>query len=190
MDSCFATLLTAPQVMRRFPDGVPQLDPIEDMQIDTADFKKLVRRIEALEDRLTSRKEYQHESILELCAQFERKLEIEVEIKKLSKSIRDVDQVILHEELRGMKKALRRLGFTNRENVVQLKGRVACEINASDELLLTEMIFNGVYNNLSPEQTVALVSCFVFQEKVSASCPFSLAFTPLRLCRCRPCRLT
>ena len=35
-----------------------------------------------------------------------------------------------------------------------------------DELLLTEMIFNGAFNDLTIEQCVSLLSCFVFQEKV------------------------
>jgi ATP-dependent RNA helicase DOB1 len=48
-----------------------------------------------------------------------------------------------------------------------MKGRVACEISAGDELLLTEMIFNGVFNDLTVEQTVAMLSCFVFSEKVT-----------------------
>ena len=37
---------------------------------------------------------------------------------------------------------------------------------SGDELLLTEMIFNGAFNDLSVEQCVALMSCFVFEEKV------------------------
>ena len=34
-----------------------------------------------------------------------------------------------------------------------------------DELLVTELLFNGVFNQLTPEQSCALVSCFVFQER-------------------------
>ena len=47
-----------------------------------------------------------------------------------------------------------------------MKGRVACEISSGDELLLTELVFNGAFNDLTVEQEVALLSCFVFQEKV------------------------
>ena len=47
-----------------------------------------------------------------------------------------------------------------------MKGRVACEISTGDELLLTEMIFQNVFNDLTVEQSVALLSCFVFDEKV------------------------
>jgi len=64
-----------------------------------------------------------------------------------------------------MKRLLRRLGFTNKENIITLKGRVACEINAGDELVITELIFNGTLNNLTPESIASLISCFVFQEK-------------------------
>merc|ERR1711962_1799858 len=51
-------------------------------------------------------------------------------------------------------------------DVIELKGRVACEISSGDELLLTEMIFNGEFNDLNPEEMVSMLSCFVFQEKV------------------------
>ena len=46
---------------------------------------------------------------------------------------------------------------------------MACEISTGDELLLTEMIFNGAFNGLTVEQTVALLSCFVFEEKVGSN---------------------
>ena len=81
-----------------------------------------------------------------------------------------------------------RLGFASASDVIEVKGRVACEISryslillslvipfsslslshlhSGDELLLTELMFNGAFNDLSVEQCVALLSCFVFQEKV------------------------
>ena len=47
-----------------------------------------------------------------------------------------------------------------------MKGRVACEITAGDELVLTELIFLGLFNDLDVDQSVALLSCFVFEETV------------------------
>lgn len=38
---------------------------------------------------------------------------------------------------------------------------------SADELLLTEMVFNGLFNDLTAEQATALLSCFVFQENVT-----------------------
>ena len=60
-----------------------------------------------------------------------------------------------------------RLGYASAADVIEMKGRVACEISSGDELLLTELIFNGAFNDLSVEQAVALLSCFVNEEKVS-----------------------
>jgi len=36
---------------------------------------------------------------------------------------------------------------------------------SADELLLTEMVFNGLFNALDVTQTAALLSCFVCDEK-------------------------
>ena len=44
------------------------------------------------------------------------------------------------------------------------KGRFSCEISTPDELVLTDMVFDGVFNDLSTEQAVALLSCFVHKE--------------------------
>ncbi|MCO5612956.1 hypothetical protein L7F22_067229 [Adiantum nelumboides] len=48
---------------------------------------------------------------------------------------------------------------------VLLKGRVACEINSADELVLTELVLDNVFGDYSPEEVVALLSVFVFQER-------------------------
>jgi ATP-dependent RNA helicase DOB1 len=56
-------------------------------------------------------------------------------------------------------------------SLIKLTSRVACEISSADELLLTEMIFQGAFNDLTPEQCAALLSCFVLQEKVEVRQP-------------------
>ena len=40
-----------------------------------------------------------------------------------------------------------------------------CFFFSVDELLVTELLFNGVFNELTAHQACALVSCFCFQEK-------------------------
>ena len=62
------------------------------------------------------------------------------------------------DRIKRMKRVLRRLGFTDKNNVVQLKGRVACEVNAgAQELLVVELIFNNVFSDLSVPQIAALL---------------------------------
>lgn len=75
-----------------------------------------------------------------------------------------------------------RLGFTSSSDVVEMKGRVACEISTGDELLLTEMVFQNVFNDLTVEQTVSLLSCFVFDERVENAARMQEELSgPLRL---------
>ena len=67
-----------------------------------------------------------------------------------------------------MKRVLRRLGFTDKNNVVQLKGRVACEVNAgAQELLVVELIFNNVFSDLSVPQIAALLVSKIQKAKES-----------------------
>lgn len=85
---------------------------------------------------------------------------------------------------------LRELKFIDENSTVLLKGRVACEvrflpspvarlslakltsfspssrqINSANELILTELILENILADFEPEEIVALLSCFVFQEK-------------------------
>ncbi|KAF9619904.1 hypothetical protein IFM89_009686 [Coptis chinensis] len=54
-----------------------------------------------------------------------------------------------------------KLGHIDADGVVQLKGRAACLIDTGDVLLVTELMFNGTFNDLDPRQVAALASCFI-----------------------------
>lgn len=69
------------------------------------------------------------------------------------------------DELKCRKRVLRRLGYASAADAIEMKGRTACEISSADELLLTELLYNGVFNGLEVPQICALVSCFVFEER-------------------------
>ncbi|QIW95136.1 hypothetical protein AMS68_000654 [Peltaster fructicola] len=64
---------------------------------------------------------------------------------------------------------LKDLGFIDDNTRVELKGKVACEIHSADELVLTELVLENVLADYEPEEIVALLSCFVFQEKTESS---------------------
>ena len=64
---------------------------------------------------------------------------------------------------------LKDLGFIDENFRVELKGKVACEIHSADELVLTELVLENVLADYEPEEIVALLSSFVFQEKTDAT---------------------
>ena len=113
-----------------------------------------------------------------------KRLELTSQIKTLNKKIASALSAIQMDDLKARKRVLRRLGFISTSDVIEQKGRVACEIKSGDDaLLLTELMFSGVFSEWSVQQTVAVMSCFCFQEKLRDSpttMPEELA-TPLRV---------
>ncbi|KAJ1502865.1 Exosome RNA helicase MTR4 [Coelomomyces lativittatus] len=137
-----------------------------DMKIESRKFKEVVEKRKYYEEvlhkhPLTSRPE----ELKVKYNQYLEKIKVSEKIKALRKEIKASQALLQHDELKARKRVLRRLGFTNEEDIVQLKGRVACEISTSDPLLLTEMLFNGVFTDLTVEQCVALLGVFTFLER-------------------------
>ncbi|KAI1095366.1 antiviral helicase [Rostrohypoxylon terebratum] len=158
------------EVERRFPDGLPVLDPIENMNITDDSFKKLLRKIEVLESRLLANPLHGSSMLPELWEQYSAKIARAEEIKALKKKIAKAHSIAQLDELKSRKRVLRRLGFINESEVVQMKARVACEISSTEghELLLSELLFNRFFNELSPEICASILSIFIFEEKVDA----------------------
>ncbi|KAA8649125.1 hypothetical protein EYZ11_000678 [Aspergillus tanneri] len=153
------------EIQKRFPDGIALLDPIENMGIKDDSFKRLLRKIEVLESRLLSNPLHNSPRLPELYEQYSEKVDLGSQIKATKKKIAEAMSIMQLDELKCRKRVLRRFGFINEAEVVQLKARVACEISTGDELMLSELLFNGFFNNLTPEQTAAVLSVFVFEEK-------------------------
>ncbi|EER04698.1 helicase, putative [Perkinsus marinus ATCC 50983] len=96
---------------------------------------------------------------------FTKRVHLHEEQTKCADILKNQNTVILRDELRSMKRVLRRLGFVDRNNVVLEKGKLACEISSCDEILLTELVFNNVFEGMSAEHIAALCSCLILDEK-------------------------
>jgi ATP-dependent RNA helicase DOB1 len=155
------------EVQKRFPDGIPKLDPIEQMNIGDGSFKDLIRKIEVMESRLVASPLHTSPRLERLWNEYAEKVRVSENIREIKKKIQDAHAILQLEELKCRKRVLRRLQFINEEEVVQLKARVACEISTGDELMLSELLFNRFFNDMSPEECAAVISCFVFEEKVN-----------------------
>lgn len=91
-----------------------------------------------------------------------------------------------------MRRVLRELEFVDSNDIVTMKGCVACEITTADELVAAELLFQNVFETLEVEAICAMLSCLVFQEKhdepeptdeillkcTSRCCSLSLAHSP------------
>ena len=158
------------EVKSRFKEGIPLLDPIQDLGITDEAFKTHLERAKTLAERMSAHKlssELPEEKRLELVAAFEKRADLKAQAKLLREKARSFQTIAMKEDMRKMKRVLKRLGHVDADGVIQTKGRTACEINTAHELVVVELIFGGVFNELSVEQCVALLSSMTFTEKNS-----------------------
>ncbi|XP_018121606.2 exosome RNA helicase MTR4 isoform X3 [Xenopus laevis] len=128
-DNRQSVLKSIQEVQKRFPDGVPLLDPIDDMGIKDPGLKKVVQKTEAFEHRMYSHSlnnDPNLESLYKLC---EKKAQIAVDIRAAKRELKKARTVLQMDELKCRKRVLRRLGFATAADVIEMKGRVACEIS-------------------------------------------------------------
>ena len=155
------------EVKKRYPDGPPLLNPVQDMKIKDQEFLNVLSMLEKFEKRLFAHPLHNSAELAGIYTKYLEKLELEKDLKQSKQALRQAKSLLQMEDLKHRKRVLRRLGYCNNADVIEFKGRVACELSSGDELLLTEMIFNGTFNDLSAPQCVALLSCFVCDERSS-----------------------
>ncbi|KAI9593337.1 translation repressor [Syncephalis fuscata] len=89
---------------------------------------------------------------------------LQTKIAELQRTISDQNLELLPDYEQRVQ-VLKILSYVDEHATVQLKGRVACEINSADELVLTELILENAFADDEPAEIVALLSGFIFHEK-------------------------
>lgn len=163
--------------------GLPLLDPVQDMKIRDEMFMKLMSKMDLLRKRLQEHPLNGHPEKESRICEYSEKMRLAEASRALVKRIRSANSILQMDEMKCRKRVLRRLGYVNEGDVIEMKGRVACEISTGDELLLTEMMFSGLFTELASDQLAALLSCFVFQEKGEAPKPRDELDAPLQRTR-------
>ncbi|KAF2672754.1 antiviral helicase [Microthyrium microscopicum] len=108
------------------------------------------------------------------CPNFLKHFTAEHDEWLIKETIAELQQLMSDQNLRLLPdyeqriEVLKELGFIDEHSRVELKGKVACEIHTADELVLTELILENVLADYEPEEIVALLSAFVFQEKTDS----------------------
>ncbi|KAL0410324.1 UNVERIFIED_CONTAM: DExH-box ATP-dependent RNA helicase DExH10 [Sesamum latifolium] len=153
-------LLAVLELEKRYPQGLPKLNPVKDMGINDPEFVELTNQIEELEQKLFSHPLHKSQDEHQIRS-FQRKAEVNHEIQQLKSKMRDSQLQKFRDELKNRSRVLKRLGHIDGDGIVQLKGRAACLIDTGDELLVTKLMFNGTFNDLDHHQVAALASCFI-----------------------------
>ncbi|KAL9227154.1 hypothetical protein vseg_002881 [Gypsophila vaccaria] len=164
IESRNSILLAVQELERRFPQGLPKLNPVKDMGIEEKEIVELIGQMEELEQKLASHPVHKSQDVHNVKA-FQRKAEVNHEIQQLKSKMRESQLQKFRDELKNRSRVLKKLGHIDADGVVLLKGRAAALIDTGDELLVTELMFNGTFNDLDHHQVAALASCFVPGDK-------------------------
>ncbi len=164
-DNRKAVMKSIEQVKKRFKDNTPLLDPVKDMKINEKPFKEIVKKIDAFEKRLSEHSLHGKAELSKLLKSYGKKDEIFKELEEAKTDLKKAKSLLQMADLKCMKRVLRRLEYSTQADVIEVKGRIACELSSADELLLTEMMFNGLFNDLEPAQAASILSCFVCDER-------------------------
>jgi len=150
------------KMMEKLGNNVPLLHPVDDMQIEDKKLHKLLETQQEITEYLSK------DEIALLSTEqqdsFSRKQELKGEIVELEGSIRKASQMIMSTELVSMRRVMRRLEMADKNDVPTLKGKVACSISACDEILVTELLFSGMFSDLDAQQIAALLSCLIYTD--------------------------
>ncbi|WRX33604.1 DEAD/DEAH box helicase domain - like 8 [Theobroma cacao] len=142
----------------------PALDPIKDLKLKDMDLVQKYYKWTHLLQKMSENKCHE-------CIKLEEHIKLAREIKKHKDEVNALEFQLSNEALQQMPEfqgridVLKEIGCIDEDHVVQLKGRVACEMNSGEELICTECLFENQLDDLEPEEAVALMSAFVFQQK-------------------------
>eukprot|EP01104_Vermistella_antarctica_P013607 TRINITY_DN414_c0_g1_i2.p1 TRINITY_DN414_c0_g1~~TRINITY_DN414_c0_g1_i2.p1 ORF type:complete len:1361 (+),score=369.81 TRINITY_DN414_c0_g1_i2:324-4406(+) len=145
--------------------GMAVLNPVSDLRINSVDFAEAYTRKCSLEAMLMSSKCHACPKMEEHFAVMDTHHELKVKAQTLRHAVSE-NNLALMPEFNGRLMILEHLQYVNESHAVQLKGRVAREINTvTNELIATELVFENILTDLEPTEIVSLLSCLIFEQK-------------------------
>lgn len=129
-DARKTVLLAIREAKKRFKDqGMPLLNPVDDMKINVPEFVQIVKNIEQLEKKMFDHAMHNHSCLDTEYPKYEKKVICGNELAVARQKLMDAKSVLQLDELKCRKRVLRRMGYCTTADVIELKGRVACELS-------------------------------------------------------------
>ncbi|CAH9094222.1 unnamed protein product [Cuscuta europaea] len=142
----------------------PALDPVKDLKLNDPALVQAYCEWSNLLQEMSQSKCHG-------CVKLEEHINLAREIKGHREELESLEYEMSDDALQQMPdflgriEVLKEIGCIDADLVVQIKGRVACEMNSGEELICTECLFDNQLDDLEPEEAVAIMSAFVFQQK-------------------------
>eukprot|EP00915_Cephaloidophora_sp_WS-2016_P003631 GHVH01004892.1.p1 GENE.GHVH01004892.1~~GHVH01004892.1.p1 ORF type:complete len:1022 (+),score=189.18 GHVH01004892.1:26-3091(+) len=132
--------------------------------ISQSNAAKLMDKLKESEKEASAHRLHHHESASSLVKWLETKKSKRVEFSSVKKKISELRSNILEEELSARLRVLQDLEYIDTCGILTTKGRIACNISTADELVVTEMLLNGHFSDMTPSEACAVLTALLFDE--------------------------
>ena len=131
---------------------------------DYLSYRSACDRMEDLVHQCRYCQSHSHPNLASQYIVVERKEVLRARVKQLQHVLSN-ESLSLFPDFLQRKTVLRTIGYVDANDTVCMKGRVACEVNTCESVIATELIFEGILNELEPAEIVAALSALLTQEK-------------------------
>lgn len=145
--------------------GIVTYDPFKYIITNKEEYKQYKIQL----DRLLIQRKSIKGINLEIINKFKIRRSYLEEAENLKIKIDSMQHLVNQNDLDAMDSVLVRLGFIDKDGNVLIKGRVAASINTANEIVITELLLDGFFNELDPQTCAALLTVFVSEPEQQSS---------------------
>ncbi|XP_042452595.1 DExH-box ATP-dependent RNA helicase DExH11-like isoform X2 [Zingiber officinale] len=157
---------TVQELLKQKPDGnkfPPALDAVKDLKLKDMALVQMYHIYNEFLQNMSENKCHGCTKLNEHIMLMKEQSRHKEEVNALKFQMSD-DALQQMPDFQGRIDVLKEIYCIDSDLVVQLKGRVACEMNSGEELICTECLFENQLDDLEPEEAVAIMSSLVFQQ--------------------------
>ncbi|XP_057289644.1 SKI2 subunit of superkiller complex protein-like [Hydractinia symbiolongicarpus] len=148
---------------QEFQTSIPLINPVKDLNLNNIDFIENLKRLEKLESNMLTYSCLECTSFSEHFNLMRANMKVREDVSQLELRLSD-ESLELIEEYNQRIEVLKELNYVDKDKNLQHKGRVAFEVS-TEGMMITELLINNILTELHPEEIVAVLSCFVFEQK-------------------------
>ena len=99
------------------------------MNIKEKEFKQVMKKLATFETRLKSHQLHEDPHLEQLMTTYGKKAALISQADEAKKELKGAKSLLQMADLKRMKRVLRRLGYCTSADVIEVKGRIACELS-------------------------------------------------------------
>jgi len=147
--------------VQNYDGNLPAMQWAVDLEVDNPSVLIKLQSLDDLELELLKLQPSNADIEIDIEPLVEEKIQVMAQIDRVKKEMENSMMLSFQEEYKARYAVLKKLGHINANGVLTLKGKAACEIDAGDELVCAELLFNGLLKKVDKNYLIAFLSCLV-----------------------------